>query len=49
MSSQVQNAVPGLNLPQVSPEGVSFNGSSVDSKQIQAGVDLVQTVLGAMR
>ncbi|HJG42926.1 DUF1906 domain-containing protein [Corynebacterium phoceense] len=49
MSSQVQNAVPGLNLPQVSPQGVSFNGSSVDSTQIQAGVDLVQTVLGAMR
>lgn len=50
MSSQLQANVPGLPpLPQVSSNGISFDGSSFSMDQAKQGLDLVQSIQAAFK
>ncbi|MDO5032703.1 DUF1906 domain-containing protein [Corynebacterium sp.] len=49
LSSQVQQAFPGVPLPQVDANGISVGGSSVSNDQVKAAVDLLNEVRGLIR
>lgn len=49
LSSQLEHTVPGMRLPRVNQNGISYGGSSVSQDQIKGAIDLASTIQNALK